>query len=422
MSGSGTPASPGADPERVAVVGGGAVGVTAALHLARAGTEVHVFERGEVGDGGGASGRAAGLCYDAHAAPADARVAARSLERFRALSAGDGENDLALRDCPYVWLAREGDQRRARAIREQVPRMREHGRRVDCLSPAELADEFSTVRADDVAVAAVARDACRVDPAAYTRAVAGRAEDAGAVVHERTPAALDADGPTVRAADGEARSSLPLESDAVLVAAGAHTTRVLGGAGISVPVVPYRVQAMVGRVDGDTDPPGEGAEGPFAADATAAADRPHGGPMVYDATEGFYCRPHPAGLLAGNGTEERAADPDDYDRAADEGFGASLAERVGWRLDVGVVPERAWAGLCTATPDRDPLLGQVAPGVYVATGWQGGGFMRAPGTGEAVAAALLAGETATVDAYDPTRFDGDETVEVREGMVVDGEN
>jgi glycine/D-amino acid oxidase-like deaminating enzyme len=416
-----------AEPERVAVVGAGAVGLTAALDLARAGVAVSVFDRGRVGDGTGASGRAAGLCYDAYAGPADAEVAARALERLRAFAAGAGSDTdgaFALRDCPYVWLARTGDDRRTAAIREQVSRMRAAGRAVECCSPDALAEQFPAVRADDVAVAAVARDACRVDPAAYTRFVAERARRAGATVHEDTPVALDRDGdrPTVRAVDGARDATrLPLSADAVLVAAGAHTGGLLDAAGVAVPVVPYRVQATVGRLDGrPTDATAVGGDAvQYAADATAVTDRAYDGPMVYDATDGFYCRPHPAGVLAGNGTEERAADPDAYDRAADEGFATTLAERVGHRLDAAVTPERTWAGLCTATPDRDPLLGRVRSGVYVATGWQGSGFMRAPATGEAVARAILRGERAPVAPYDPARFDGDEPVDVREGMLVE---
>ncbi|MFB6160828.1 MAG: FAD-dependent oxidoreductase, partial [Haloferacaceae archaeon] len=46
----------------VAVVGGGAVGVTVAHDLVERDAEVTLFEADEVA--AGASGRAAGLCYD----------------------------------------------------------------------------------------------------------------------------------------------------------------------------------------------------------------------------------------------------------------------------------------------------------------------------------------------------------------------
>jgi sarcosine oxidase subunit beta len=79
--------------------------------------------------------------------------------------------------------------------------------------------------------------------------------------------------------------------------------------------------------------------------------------------------------------------------------------------------DRAWAGLCTATPDGDPLLGELREGLYVAAGWQGHGFMRAPATAEVVAEQILGGDG--VPAFDPDRFDGDEEFEIVEGMAVE---
>ncbi len=79
--------------------------------------------------------------------------------------------------------------------------------------------------------------------------------------------------------------------------------------------------------------------------------------------------------------------------------------------------ERAWAGLCTATPDYDPLLGELRPNCYVAAGWQGHGFMRSPALGEAIAKDVL-GE-GEIPEFDPTRFTGDEEFEIVEGMAVE---
>ena len=158
---------------------------------------------------------------------------------------------------------------------------------------------------------------------------------------------------------------------------------------------PYRVQALV-----------------TAADVTE--------PMWYDATAGCYARPHPDGLLAGNGTEAVEADTDTYDRDANPEFAASLTDRLVHRLpDLQPDVQRAWAGLCTATPDREPLVGRLREGLYVATGFQGQGFMRAPATGRRIAEQLLGGSG--IDAFDPTRFSGDESFRVREGMSVTDE-
>ncbi|MEY7851508.1 NAD(P)/FAD-dependent oxidoreductase [Natrarchaeobius sp. A-rgal3] len=364
----------------VAVVGAGAVGATAAYELAREGADVTLFDRGTVASG--ASGRAAGICYDAFADPLDADLAGESIERFRALS---GEETFPFVECPYVWLAREGDDERADAVREGVERMQEHGVVALRADADALADRFPSLRTDDVAVAGIAGAAGYTDPARYTACLAAAATGAGATLETETPVAVRPD-PARIVVDGAER-----EFDAVLVAAGAHTKGVLADAGISIAMKPYRVQALV-------------------ADADLTE------PMCYDATGDFYVRPHAEGILAGDGTEEREADPDGYDRDADPTFATDLIERVAHRFPDGSFElERAWAGLCTATPDRDPLVGELESGLYVATGFQGEGIMRAPAIGARVAEEILGGDG--IDAYDPIRFDGDEDFDVTEGMT-----
>lgn len=374
----------------VAVVGGGAVGTTAAYDLAENGVDVTLFERGDIGSG--STGRAAGVVYDAFAEAVDARVADRAVERFREFS---GRAEFRYEETPYVWLAREGDDRRANAIREQVPRMQRHGRDVALVEPADLGAEWPALRTDDVAVAAVASDAGRVRPETYPELLAELAAAAGARIETGVEVGVATDPPGITV-DGERRAF-----DAVLVAAGAGTKRLLADAGVNVALKPYRVQALT-----TADGPGE----------RSAAGEP-AVPMTYDATGGFYLRPYGDGLLAGDGTEEVESDPNDWNRDADDAFvsdtRAALAHRVG--LDASVTD--AWAGLCTATPDRNPLLGEIVDGIYVAVGFQGHGFMRSPALGEAVAEAMLGRDG--IPAFDPARFDGDEAFEIVEGMSIE---
>ena len=400
----------------VAVVGGGAVGVTAARDLAARGADVTLYERGELA--AESSGRAAGVLYDAYAEDVDAAVGARALERFRAFDRS--LPGFSFSPCPYVIAVREGDPD-ADAVPAMVERMREHGREVSVVDPAALGDRFPSLRTDDLAVAAVAEGAGWTDPPSYVRALGERAVREGVTVETGTAVALgpraDA-GREIRLRDAEADESSGSETrafDAVVVAAGAHTRSLLAAAGVSVPVVPYRVQALVAREAYD-------------------------GPMVYDATADAYLRPHPEGLLAGDGTEPVPADPDDYRREGDDWFREDVAAVLDERLARGDSAERldhesdgtrAWAGLCTATPDGDPLVGPIdrsgeaAPALFVAAGWQGHGFMRAPAIGETVAEGVLASlggvafdasDSPWIGAFDPERFDGDEAFEITEGM------
>jgi len=388
----------------VGVVGGGAVGLTAAHDLARRGASVTLFEAGSVGSG--STGRAAGLLSRAHADPVNAELGARAVERFRAFAAEDGDGDgdgneetpadddwsegdpgFRFHEAPHYTVATEPGPR-AETVRREAERKRELGCDVAIVDPAELGRSFPAVRTDDVAVAVRALGGGYADTLAYARLVARLARAAGARIREGTPAAVETDPPRVRA-DGDAE-----RFDAVLVAAGAQTKRLCADAGVPLAMKPYRVQALT-------------AGGPAV-------------PMLHDVTAGYYLRPHPAGLLAGDGTEHVESDPDDWARDADDEFRAEMRRRLGDRLD-GFDPDggldRAWAGLCTATPDGDPLLGELADGLYVATGWQGHGFLRAPATGEAVATQILGGDG--IPAFDPGRFDDDEEFPVREGMSVE---
>jgi glycine/D-amino acid oxidase-like deaminating enzyme len=375
----------------VAVVGAGAVGLTAAYDMAARGLDVTVFDRDGVASG--ATGRAAGVVYDAYAEDVDAELAARALDRFRSFA--DGES-FSFVDCPYVMLAREGDERTAEAIETAADRMREHGRSVSVVGPGTLAERFP-VRTDDVAVAAVAENAGWCDTESYARLLAGRAEAAGVDLHPTTEVGLSRD-PL-----GVSVGRVVRRFDAVLVAAGAHTKRLFAAVDLPVPLKPYRVQALTSR-------------------------EPYDGPMVYDASASFYCRPHPTGLLAGDGTEPVEADPDDWERRADESFRTTLRGHLADRLDHHARVDRSWAGLCTATPDGDPLLGELESGLFVAAGWHGHGFMRAPAIGERVALQIAASlgrdpeddePPAGVAAFDPTRFTGTEEFEIREGMTLE---
>lgn len=359
-------------PGSVGVVGGGALGLTAAVELADRGTTVTLYERDELGSG--ATGRAAGLCYDAYAGKRDADIASTSLARFRELG--------VVTACPYLWFAR--DEETADALESQARRMREIGRDVSVLGPEEVAGRFPAVVTDDIVTAAVAENAGYLDTSLYVDAMADRARAAGVRVRTGSPAAVTRDG-NVRVAGNE------YEFDSVLVAAGAHTKRLLSDVGVDLAVGLYRTQALTA--------------GPVDADV----------PMYYDATGEYYARPTGDGVLAGDGSHQYRGEPGEYDTAADDSFVADRLATLGERVDADLSVRESWAGLCTATPDGNPLLGECAPDLYVATGFCGHGFMRSPALGELLASRILGGDG--IEAFDPRRFSGEESIDLPLGIT-----
>lgn len=359
--------------DRVAVVGGGALGLQAAIALADRDVDVTLFEAEELGSG--ASGRAAGICYDAYADRRDADIAVESVEYFRT-------HDL-LTDCPYLWFARD-DGQTAEAIESQAARMADHGLDVEIISKQAVADRFPTLLTEDIEKAAVAHNAGYVDPETYLAHLEARARAAGVTIRSNTPAAVTGDG-GVRA-EGAVR-----DTDATLVAAGAGTSAALSELDSELALGLYRTQALeAGPLEGDL-------------------------PIYYDASTERYARPTPGGVLGGDGSELYCGEPTEYDRGADERFVSERLRGLDHRLQADLTTQRSWAGLCTATPDCDPLAGELEPGVFVVTGLCGHGLMRSPALGRAIAEQILGGES--IPGLDPNRFDGDEHISLPLGVT-----
>jgi glycine/D-amino acid oxidase-like deaminating enzyme len=371
----------------IAIVGAGAVGLTTALDLKIEGANVTVYEADTVASQ--SSGRAAGVCHTAFGTAPDSTLGAHALDRFHEFA----EDGTPFTACPYVWLAQEGDTKRIELIQEGIDAMQRNGVDAERLDRDELTDRFPAVNAEDIAIAGVTTRAGYTDTAAYTEWLAERAQSEGVTIEEQTPVGITTD-PVQVVPSEDSGVETPDDLDALVVTAGAHTKQVLADAGIPIAMKPYRVQALVGSVSLEGDCP-----------------------MVYDASADCYLRPHAEGLLAGDGTEEIEADPDGYQREADETFPDSLAQRVTHRIDCDIDVDRAWAGLCTATPDRDPLVGEIRDNLYIATGFQGEGFMRSPAIGRRLVDDIFSSDG--IDAFDPTRFDGDEEFEIREGMAIE---
>jgi glycine/D-amino acid oxidase-like deaminating enzyme len=194
-------------------------------------------------------------------------------------------------------------------------------------------------------------------------------------------ARLESEG--VAVVEGHEAAAIPPKSGLHVVAGGAWTKGHLARLGVRLPVQMYRTQL-------------------------ASLAIPGGGelPIVHDLTRHFYTRPESEGsILAGDGTQLRPFDPDDYNEAADPEFVHSIAERVVARFEDGGAAHyrTGWAGLCVATPDRRPLCGAVPghPGLFVVTGDNGFGLMRSLALGSRLADAV---QGRGDPALDPARF------------------
>jgi glycine/D-amino acid oxidase-like deaminating enzyme len=141
-----------------------------------------------------------------------------------------------------------------------------------------------------------------------------------------------------------------------------------------------------------------------------AASQPGHGDLV----GGYYFRPEGEELfLVGPLHAAPNVDPDDFDERASERELHDLAQPV-----IRRIPELekssihgGWASLYDVSPDWQPVIGEVAPGIFVDAGTSGHGFKLAPALGGHVAA-LVAGDDVDpgIHEFHPSRFDEGRTV------------
>ena len=129
-----------------------------------------------------------------------------------------------------------------------------------------------------------------------------------------------------------------------------------------------------------------------------------GGPRHVIHTRDVYIAPKARWTLVG-ATSERGRQDLEIDRKAIEDLrrrGAMVAPVLGMATEL-----TAWAGVRPGTPDDAPMIGQTAiPGVFAALGHFRNGVLFAPATAELVAEQAIDGKVSPLAAaFDPLRFD-----------------
>lgn len=342
----------------VAIIGAGAIGLTAAYELLRAGARVAVYDRGEPGRA--ASWAGAGIIppgNPAGAVAADDRLRAESAARWPALAAELTE----LTGLPTGYRVCGGYEHAAD-------------------SNAAWRAEGIRFHFDDDANAYFFPDMAQVRNPWLLRALASAVGRLGGVVRG---------GVAVRdwRRVGETRAEAvtdqgPLPAGEYLVCGGAWTDELLSPLGVRPGVVPVRGQMLLYRL-------------------------PVGGPEHIHVWDKKYLVPRGDGLILAGSTEEKAG----FEAAVTEAGRAELrrfAEGHWPPLATGVI-EASWAGLRPGTADHRPYLGRL-PGwanVSVAAGHFRAGIQLAPATAR-VMAELLTGRAPSLplDSFRPDRPPG----------------
>jgi sarcosine oxidase subunit beta len=364
----------------VAIIGAGIHGASVAFHLASMGAKPEVFER--TAPAGGPTGRSSAICRAYYTNPYLARVAHASLEMFRSFAGLTAGRDCGYHETGAVYLHPDAD---AAALHAAAGYMNSIGTRIEMLEPADLHREFPLFNVDGVGVAGWEPGAGYADPVATTAGLLARACEMGAtqrlytrVAHLR---ARSGGGATLTLESGES-----VDCNRLLIAAGPWTRMLAAQLGVKLPLTVERHYVATIRWP-------EAREMRFA----------HA-----DIAGGYYCKPEGEDLYClGPLTPEPEVDPDEPVRGIDAEESHALARLATKRIPrlKDAVSTGGWASLYDVSPDWMPVIGEIAPGVFVDAGTSGHGFKLGPALGADVAAMVM-GKQVDAGIYDfgPDRF------------------
>jgi sarcosine oxidase subunit beta len=338
----------------VVVVGGGAIGASAAFHLAEAGVDVCLVERSELASG--STSRAAGGIRAQFSDPLNIALGLRSIEAYERFGVRPGA-EIDLKQVGYLFLLdREED---VEVFERSVALQNELGvpsRFVD-LDEARRLSPLAGL--DGVLAATFSPSDGHASPESVVQGYAAEARRHGAtVVTGCAVTGVDVGGGAI---GGVLTGRGRIETGTVVCAAGVWSPELARLVGLELPVQP------VLREVGYTGP-------------AAVTERI---PLTIDFSTGFYFHREGPGLLFG------MADPDQppgFDAPTDPSWLERVTEVASRRLpsllDLGFAG--GWKGYYEVTPDHNALVGEsqdVARFLY-ATGFSGHGFLQAPAVGE----------------------------------------
>lgn len=344
----------------VAVIGAGVVGASAAFHLAELGVDTLVIDRGAPATG--STPRSGALIRAHYPTALEASLAWESLAEYfehwgERIGGGCGFTRTG-----FAYLASEGN---AEALRHRVAIQQGVGVETSLVSPEELREIDPSLDTSDVALAAYEPRGGYADPTATTVSSMDAARSLGARFERRVATGLAEAGNRIR---GVHTTQGPIHADTVLLAAGAWSVPLAASVGVELPIRPARVRVAL------FERPNE-----LATHLT-----------LIDSVGNFYARPaaERATLIGTRASLEWVDDPSAPTPDPDEGFVANVSGRLASRIPAlaGAPYRSGRSGILDMTPDEHPVLGPAGPeGLFLAAGWSGTGFKKAPAVGAELA-------------------------------------
>lgn len=411
----------------VVIIGGGIVGVTAALALAEKGVSVALCEKGVIG--GEQSGRNWGWCRAMGRDPAELPLAIESVRMWGDMNRRIGA-ETGFRQAGTMYLA--DSRKRLAELEEWLEHARTWQLDSRLLTDAQIADVVPGGRRSWAGALYTPSDG-RAEPLKAPAAIAAGARRAGAVVLTQCAAR------GVETAAGRVAAVVTergrIRCNAAVMAGGAWSRLFCGNLGIDIPQL--RVTLSVLRTTPVEGPECAVGGGDFAfrrrldggytvarRNAAVAQLVPDSFRLFLDYLPSLRKNRREFRLRVGRAFFEewrqkrhwaldertvfeavRTLDPEPDEAMNEEGLRKA---RAAFSFLEGARVAGSWAGVIDTTPDTVPVIGEVAalPGFFLATGFSGHGFGIGPGAGQLVADLVRGVSNPVVDPapFSPARF------------------
>ncbi len=357
----------------VVVVGGGAVGASAAYHLAAAGVGRVILLEREASLGTGSTGACAGGFRHQFSSEVNVRLSLASVPMILGFQREHGL-PLDVSQDGYLFVVRDPDSWKTFVAAAEL--QRSLGVDARLLTPEQALEVVPGIDVEGAAGATFCPHDGIADPSGLTQGYATLARRAGAAIETGVVVtAIRTGGDRVT---GVSTANGEVSAPVVVNAAGPWAAGLAATCGVDLPVEPVPRHVVV--------------TGPFPGIPVRRT-------LVIEADTSLYFHREGAGVLMGMGSRnERPSFDTSVDRRFVEEELLPAAVRFFPPLAAaGIV--RSWAGLYEMTPDRHPILGPVAglEGLLLANGFSGHGFQHAPIVGKLLAEIVTHGRATTVD-------------------------
>ncbi|MFE0252119.1 NAD(P)/FAD-dependent oxidoreductase [Streptomyces sp. NPDC059010] len=336
------------------VVGGGVIGTSAAHHLAEAGVNTVLLERGSLG--GGASAHTAGMVRTYFpGSPDTGRRAVRSLKAYHDFARHTGA-PLGLKRLGFMALFTDEQQIADFAADREAQQAA--GVEVDLISAREAVRHNPLINERAVLAAAWSPEAYHVDGLDIVRGYAAGARNHGARLFTHTPVTGIDDDNTVHTPRGS------IKADSVVCTAGPWSGEVACMAAVDLPLAPHTMEMLFTDV-----PPAPTPELP----------------MTMHAASGLRIRSWKDRILLAMGAPKDGEEREAWLGRIDGHLGTLFPS-----LD-GIGLQRAWSGDFDASPTNAAFIGRHPDRRFLyAAGFTGAGLGQAPAAGEQLRDLLIA--------------------------------